>query len=283
MSQHGPRHPILSVAPQRLRPTQITVGLREVADKRAQWHALGRRKREALIASHWFPGVLGPGAEVYIVDHHHFGLAMLEEGVAQVPVIVQRDFSWLDPATFWRTMEFNRWAHPYDERGARTDYAAIPTGLAQLRDDPYRSLAARVRDGSWSGLRDGVGLDGEVWSLAGSRSVFGPEPWNEALAERLARCDIHPSGPLWGRGELRSADAVRALELDALQGEQALALRAGLEAAGMDQERRALRLRAEQMQWRWLDDGALEVGFVLPAGAYATVVLAEIGRIDGAR
>jgi len=156
--------------------------------------------------------------------------------------------------------------------------------LSAARSELFnRVLAARVRDGSWSGLRDGAGLDGEVWSLAGSRSVFGPEPWNDALAERLARCDIHPSGPLWGRGELRSADAVRVLELDALRDEQALALRAGLEAAGMDQERRALRLRAEQMQWRWLDDGALEVGFVLPAGAYATVVLAEIGRIDGVR
>ncbi|QWP76278.1 tRNA pseudouridine(13) synthase TruD [Lysobacter sp. K5869] len=156
--------------------------------------------------------------------------------------------------------------------------------LSAARSELFnRALAARVRDGSWSGLRDGAGLDGEVWSLSGSRSVFGPEPWSEALAERLARSDIHPSGPLWGRGELRSDGAVRALELAALDGEEALALRAGLEAAGMDQERRALRLRAEQLQWRWLDDGALEVGFVLPAGAYATVVLAEIGRIDGAR
>ncbi|MFK3650550.1 tRNA pseudouridine(13) synthase TruD [Lysobacter enzymogenes] len=156
--------------------------------------------------------------------------------------------------------------------------------LSAARSELFnRALAARVRDGSWSGLRDGAGLDGEVWSLAGSRSVFGPEPWSEALAERLARSDIHPSGPLWGRGELRSVGAVRALELAALQDEQALALRAGLEAAGLDQERRALRLRAEQWQWRWLDDGALEVGFVLPAGAYATVVLAELGRIEGAR
>ncbi|QQP96196.1 tRNA pseudouridine(13) synthase TruD [Lysobacter enzymogenes] len=156
--------------------------------------------------------------------------------------------------------------------------------LSAARSELFnRALAARVRDGSWSGLRDGAGLDGEVWSLAGSRSVFGPEPWSDALAERLARSDIHPSGPLWGRGELRSAGAVRALELAALDDEQALALRAGLEAAGLDQERRALRLRAEQWQWRWLDDGALEVGFVLPAGAYATVVLAELGRIEGAR
>ncbi|MEI2428882.1 tRNA pseudouridine(13) synthase TruD [Lysobacter yananisis] len=156
--------------------------------------------------------------------------------------------------------------------------------LSAARSELFnRALAARVRDGSWAGLRDGAGLDGEVWSLAGSRSVFGPEPWSEALAERLARSDIHPSGPLWGRGELRSVGAVRALELAALQDEQALALRAGLEAAGLEQERRALRLRAESLQWRWLDDGALELGFVLPAGAYATVVLAELGAIDGAR
>lgn len=156
--------------------------------------------------------------------------------------------------------------------------------LSAARSELFnRALAARVRDGSWAGLSDGAGLDGEVWSLSGSRSVFGPEPWSQTLAERLARFDIHPSGPLWGRGELRSTGAVRALELSALEGEQALALRAGLEAAGLDQERRALRLRAEQMQWRWLDDGALEVGFVLPAGAYATVVLAELGRIEGVR
>ncbi len=60
-------------------------------------------------------------------------------------------------------------------------------------------LAARVRDGSWD-----TGQDGEVWMLDGSRSVFGPEPWNQVLAQRLADFDIHPSGPLWGRGELRT-------------------------------------------------------------------------------
>lgn len=146
MSQHGPCHPILAVAPERLHPTQMTVGRAEVAAKRAQWHALSKKKRKTLIASHWFPGVLGPQGAVYIVDHHHFGLAMLEEGVDAVPVIVQRDFSWLAPDTFWRTMEFNRWAHPYDERGRRREYAAIPAGLSELRDDPYRTLAARVRE-----------------------------------------------------------------------------------------------------------------------------------------
>lgn len=133
-------------------------------------------------------------------------------------------------------------------------------------------LDARVADGSWR-----IGLEGEVWMLDGSRSVFGPEPMDEALAARLAAFDIHPTGPLWGRGELRTTAAARALE------EAALApfadLMAGLEAAGLDQERRALRLRPQRMAWRWLDADVLELAFVLPAGGYATTVLAQAGDV----
>jgi hypothetical protein len=138
-------HPLLSLAPAKLRPTQLTVGRAEVAGKRAEWERLGRKKRKELIQQHWFPGVLGPKQRVYIVDHHHLGLALLEEGVKSVPVMIQRDFSWLEPDVFWRVMEFNRWAHPYDQRGGRADYGAIPASLIEMVDDPYRTLAARVR------------------------------------------------------------------------------------------------------------------------------------------
>ena len=139
------RHPLLSIAPVKLRPTQMTVGKAEVADKRTEWKTLGKKKRKELLAAHWFPGVLGPKNQVFIVDHHHLGLALFEEGVKAVPVMIQRDFSWLEPAVFWRTMEFNRWAHPYDEHGNRQDYDAIPHKLDAMTDDPFRTLAARVR------------------------------------------------------------------------------------------------------------------------------------------
>jgi tRNA pseudouridine13 synthase len=135
-------------------------------------------------------------------------------------------------------------------------------------------LAARVRDGSWN-----RGLDGEVWALDGSRSVFGPEPWSEALAERLDRFDIHPSAPLWGRGELRSTGTARQVEEAALTGDTAVALRAALESAGLRQERRAMRLRPETFAWQWQDGDSLAVAFTLPPGAYATTVLAELGAI----
>lgn len=137
-----------------------------------------------------------------------------------------------------------------------------------------RVLAARVEQGNWD-----QPLDGEVWMLDGSRSVFGPEPFTEVLAERLARFDIHPSAPLWGAGELRSTDAALELEQQALQDEQALALRSGLEQAGLKQERRALRLRPALLQYQWLQADVLEIGFALPPGCYATAVLHELGEV----
>ena len=137
-----------------------------------------------------------------------------------------------------------------------------------------RVLDARVADGSWNRA-----LDGEVWMLDGSRSVFGPEPFDDALAARLAAFDIHPTGPLWGRGELRTTGAARAIETDALSEPVLVRLREGLEAAGLKQERRALRLRPDDLAWEWLGDDVLQLTFALPPGAYATTVLAELGDV----
>jgi len=139
-------------------------------------------------------------------------------------------------------------------------------------------LAARVRDANWD-----QGLGGEVWALAGSRSVFGPEPWSDALAERLARFDIHPSGPLWGRGPLRSTARCAEVELSALADERCLGLRAGLENAALAQERRPLRLPVPDLRWHWPENASLQLAFTLPPGSYATAVLHELGEcVDGA-
>lgn len=147
--------------------------------------------------------------------------------------------------------------------------------LSAARSELFnRVLAARLADGSWN-----RGLDGEVWMLAGSRSVFGPEPWSDALAQRLADFDIHPTGPLWGSGEPRTTGEALRLEAQALEGETAAALRQGLEKEGLRQERRALRLRPEALAWEWLADDALRLAFSLPPGSYATAVLHELGEV----
>src|SRR3546814_13488907 len=104
--------------------------------------------------------------------------------------------------------------------------------------------------------------------LDGSRSVFGPEPWSEALAERLDRFDIHPAAPLWGRGELRTTGAVRRLEEAALADDEAMVLRAGLESAGLRPQRRATRLPPEAPAREWPGNASLALGFSLrPEGS----------------
>ncbi|MBD8880970.1 tRNA pseudouridine(13) synthase TruD [Rhodanobacter sp. 7MK24] len=130
-------------------------------------------------------------------------------------------------------------------------------------------LAVRVERGTWD-----APLDGEIWSLAGSRSWFGPEPYNDVLAQRLAKGDIHPSGPLWGQGEPPTAGEAGRLEREVAATHDDLAR--GIAAARMDQERRPLRLLPKDLRWRWLADDALELSFELPAGAYATVVAREV-------
>jgi tRNA pseudouridine13 synthase len=51
---------------------------------------------------------------------------------------------------------------------------------------------------------------------------------------------------------------------------------AGLEAAGLDQERRALIARPEAAALEWLADDAVALRFVLPRGVFATAVLREL-------
>jgi hypothetical protein len=128
-----------------LRPTQVTVGLAEVAHKRDEWRVLNKKERNKRLKQQWFPSVLGPKGRYYITDHHHLGLALLDEGIESAWVTVQRDYSWLEPDRFWRIMDFHQLTHPYDEQGKRLDYSAIPKDITELRNDPYRSLAGFVR------------------------------------------------------------------------------------------------------------------------------------------
>jgi tRNA pseudouridine13 synthase len=154
--------------------------------------------------------------------------------------------------------------------GRRVDRDKRSILLSAARSHIFNSvLAARVERDAWDKQ-----LDGEIWSLAGSRSWFGPEPFNDTLAARLAQGDIHPSGPLWGQGEPPTTSVVGDLEREIAGAYSDLT--EGLVAARLEQERRPLRLLPKDLRWRWLDDETLELGFELPAGAYATVVAREL-------
>jgi len=140
------REPILHpVAIKDLRPTQLTVGLQEVAWKREQWSRMGSKKAGFFLAKHMIPIVLGPRRHPYVVDHHHLARALHEEGVKKVLVTVIADYSKVDRADFWHVLDHHGWVYPFDESGRRRPYDAIPKSVADLADDPYRSLAGALR------------------------------------------------------------------------------------------------------------------------------------------
>src|SRR5262245_36122373 len=67
-----------------LRPTQITVGMREVKAKRERWRA--EKKGGEFLGKHMIPVILGPKHRHYVIDHHHLARALHDEGVKNVAV-----------------------------------------------------------------------------------------------------------------------------------------------------------------------------------------------------
>ena len=73
------REPIYKSTPLReLRPTQITVGMKEVEEKRRRWRDKHGVKAGEFLASHMIPVVLGPKGRRYVTDHHHLARALYD-------------------------------------------------------------------------------------------------------------------------------------------------------------------------------------------------------------
>ena len=202
--QNVQHHHLIKAELTDLRPTQITVGMAEVALKRSEWSALKRGAREALLQAHWFPAVLGPKGRHYIVDHHHLGFALSLEGVETVNLTLLDDLSYLDMPTFWRVLEWNRWAHPFDARGRRCDASVIPRRIDRLVDDPYRSLAGLVRTAG---------------GYAKSDEPFAEFLWADYFRGRISRAAIARSLDACVRAGLELARQTQARYLPGWAGE----------------------------------------------------------------
>lgn len=196
-----------------------------------------------------------------------------------------------------------------------SNLARVASGLKELRA-PERGfvlsaarsvifnavMAERVRDGSWNRLEAGdiANLDGRgsifpVEAMAASsastpadrshvtsidntaepRGVPHAPAIDPALTARAAQLDLHPTGPLWGRGVPASQLRIAALESRvATEFQAACDLTA---AAGMDQERRALRLTVRDLTHvHEPDSHSLVISFRLSRGSFATTVLREL-------
>jgi hypothetical protein len=129
-----------------LRPTQMTVGFKEVGEKQKEWSELGGKKRRKAMDEMFFPVVTGPKDFFFVLDHHHSAVALGREKASEVHVGIVKDLSKLTESEFWIYLDHLSWVHPYDHRGERRSLNDIPASFQKLRDDPYRSLAGDVRD-----------------------------------------------------------------------------------------------------------------------------------------
>lgn len=135
-----------------------------------------------------------------------------------------------------------------------------------------RVLAQRVADGSWNRM-----LAGDCLAFSDSRSHFAAE----RLAgddKRFDELDLHVTGPLWGRGDAPTRGAVLQLEQQLAVAEPQLCQ--WLENAGLEQQRRILRLPIGGLTWHYPAVDSLEIEFTLPTGCFATAVLHELLLLD---
>lgn len=143
---HNLQPELTPVAIKTLYPTQMTIGLREVARKRKAFAKRAKSDGPVFLGHHMVPAVAGPKGRLYIVDNHHLVRALHDDGVEHVLTSLVADLSKLAKPLFWTVMENRNWLHPYNAKGERMPHTAIPKSIAKLADDPYRSLAGEVRE-----------------------------------------------------------------------------------------------------------------------------------------
>jgi hypothetical protein len=167
------RDPILqSVAIADLRPTQITVGMREVQAKRARWREKKGKKGAEFLGKHMIPVILGPKDRHYVIDHHHLARALHEERVKNIAITVVGNLSMLERDAFWFVLDNRNWMHPFDDKGRRLDYKHIPRSIDDLVDDPFRSLSGELR---------------RAGGFAKDTTPFSEFLWADALRRRVDR------------------------------------------------------------------------------------------------
>ncbi|WP_296202827.1 tRNA pseudouridine(13) synthase TruD [Psychrobacter sp. UBA3962] len=133
-------------------------------------------------------------------------------------------------------------------------------------------VSTRVEQNCWD-----KALEGDVFNLNGSGSVFSVEQIDQEIQQRLASGDIHPTAPLWGIKNDKVGGAAKALEQQVVAQNTILQrLAQGLEKKELKTMRRATRLPVNDLSWTWPDEQSLILQFTLPTGTFATSVLASL-------
>jgi hypothetical protein len=198
--------PILS-----LRPTQMTVGMREVKEKRKRWRDhKSKKKQSELLGKHMIPVVQGPDQRYYVIDHHHLARALHDEGVKDILVTVVADLTMVEKDAFWGVLDNKRWVYPYDAKGERRHFSEIPKTIrsavwpvncaapAALPRTPRRSANSSGRISCAAGCR------ARAWKPISKKPSRKPWRWPKARTPSICPAGADPRRMIEG-GEWRMA------------------------------------------------------------------------------
>lgn len=135
-------------------------------------------------------------------------------------------------------------------------------------------LHERVKQQNWN-----QALAGDVFNLQGSNACFSQQEIDQDIVQRLHTLDIHPCGPLPGKGA--SGLTQEAARLQEMINERYPMFCQGLLQAGIETATRPLRAVVKSLNWRTDNNKGL-LSFQLRSGTYATALLRELVSIKQA-
>ncbi len=124
-------------------------------------------------------------------------------------------------------------------------------------------LAHRVKNNHWDQV-----LENDILMFTDSKSYFKAEIVDAELRQRVNNGILHPTGCLYGKGEILAHEQTLVDDYHELT--------AGLVKFDLQSDRRVLRIIPQNLQWQFLNPQQLRLSFFLPAGSYATALLREV-------
>jgi hypothetical protein len=153
-----------------LHPTQPAVGMIQVEERVAKMQ--GETDFAKYTSKRALPAVQAPDGGFYLTDGHHLASVLARSGATKVNVQVIGRFS--DPSTFWNEMQARHWVYLFDPKGNPIPPASLPRHVADLADDPYRSLISYVQSAGYVGKTDAYFMEFHWARYFGTRMGWQP-------------------------------------------------------------------------------------------------------------
>lgn len=153
-----------------LHPTQPAVGMIQVEERAARMK--GETNFDKYTARYPLPVVQAPDGDFYLTDGHHLASVLVRAGAGKVKARVIGRFT--NPSTFWEEMRARQWVYLFDPKGNPITPADLPKRVADLTDDPYRSLAGYAQSAGYFGKTDTYFMEFHWARYFGSKMGWRP-------------------------------------------------------------------------------------------------------------